>query len=351
MRFVDEVLIRAKAGDGGHGKVGFHREKFVTKGGPDGGDGGKGGDVILRADRQLGTLMDLYYTPNQKAENGEPGGSTRCHGKDGKDLLVRVPVGTEVHDNDTGEVLADLVAHDQEFRLKGGRGGAGNHHFATPTRQTPDFAKPGKPGEARDLRLILKLLADVGIVGMPNAGKSTLLASVSSARPKIADHPFSTLSPNLGVVKLPDGGSLVMADMPGLIEGASEGAGLGDRFLRHVSRVPVMVHLIEGGPRDGRDPIADYDVIRKELKAYSPELTKRPEMVVLSKGDLAETADVESVLRPYLRKKRKKLWVISAATGEGMKQFLRDLGELVQRARTSQGDEAAPARTEYSPLD
>ncbi|MBI5495316.1 MAG: GTPase ObgE [Deltaproteobacteria bacterium] len=349
MRFIDEVTIEASAGNGGDGKVSFWREKYVPRGGPDGADGGRGGDLILRADKQLGTLQDLYYAPHQRAEHGEHGHGRMKNGCDGQDLTVRVPRGTEVYDADTGELLADLVDPGQEYRLKGGRGGLGNCNFATPTRQAPDFAKPGRPGEARRLRLSLKVLADVGLVGFPNAGKSTLLSVVSAAHPKVADYPFTTLSPNLGVVRT-ERGTFVMADMPGLIEGASDGAGLGHRFLRHLERVRLLVHLVEGGYRDGRDPVADYEIIRDELKSYGTRLAKLPEIVVLTKSDLPETAGHRKKLEKHLAKRRRKLWVISGATREGVEALMKEVAMRVNRARVADGTTVEEPKGAYHPL-
>jgi GTP-binding protein len=350
VRFIDEVVVHVKAGDGGDGKVSFRREKFVPKGGPDGADGGRGGDVILRADRQLGTLQDLYYSPHQHAEPGVGGHGRMSNGEDGKDLIVRVPRGTQVFDADTGGMLKDLVDHGDEFILRGGRGGWGNSNFATSTRQAPDFAKPGHVGEERNLRLSLKVLADVGLVGFPNAGKSTLLSAVSAAHPKIADYPFTTLSPNLGVVKT-DRGTFVLADMPGLIEGAADGAGLGHRFLRHMERVRLVVHLVEGGYREGRDPVKDYETIRKEMTAFDKGLGKVPEVVVLTKADLPETEKHRKKLEKFLAKKRKKLWVISAATRTGLDPLMKELAMRVNRARLDvEGPAAESAGEEYNPL-
>lgn len=359
MRFIDEVVITAKAGDGGNGCVSFHRAKHMPKGGPDGGDGGRGGDFILRADLQLGTLQDLYYAPHQRAADGLAGMGKRWNGKDGADLLVRVPRGTQIFDEDTGELLADLVDHGAEYRLKGGRGGWGNCNFATAVRQAPDFAKPGHPGEEKRLRLSLKVLADVGLVGFPNAGKSTLLSAVSHAHPKIADYPFTTLSPNLGVVKT-ERGTFVLADMPGLIEGASDGAGLGHRFLRHLERVRLLVHLIEGGFRDGRDPVKDYETIREELKAYGTRLGKLPEVIVLSKADLPETRKHQKKLEKYFKTKKKKVWIISAATRDGLDPLLLELAMRVNRARAAEAKAAeetpapraaASGPQGYNPMD
>ncbi len=357
MRFIDEVVITAKAGDGGDGCVSFHRAKFVPKGGPDGGDGGRGGDFILRADLQLGTLQDLYYAPHQRAEDGKAGMGKRWNGSDGQELLVRVPRGTQVFDEETGALLADLIDHGAEYRIKGGRGGWGNCNFATSVRQAPDFAKPGGHGEEKRLRLALKVLADVGLVGFPNAGKSTLLSSVSHAHPKIADYPFTTLAPNLGVVKT-ERGTFVMADMPGLIEGASDGAGLGHRFLRHLERVRVLVHLVEGGFRDGRDPVEDYLTIREELKAYGTRLGKLPEIIVLSKADLPETKKHLKALEKYFKTRKKKVWVISAATREGVDKLVVELAIRVSKARQAEAaaepKAAAPVplgAPVYNPMD
>jgi GTP-binding protein len=348
VRFIDEVTIHAKAGKGGDGRVGFRREKSAPMGGPDGGDGGRGGDLIVRVDRQLGTLQDLYYSPNQFAVDGQNGRGATENGSDGEEKVVRVPRGTQVFDADTGELLADLVEHNQEFRLKGGRGGWGNMNFATSTRQAPDFAKPGLPGEERRLRLSLKVLADVGLVGFPNAGKSTLLSRVSAAHPKIADYPFTTLAPNLGVVKTSKG-TFVMADMPGLIEGASDGAGLGHRFLRHLERVKYLVHLVEGGFRDGRDPVKDYRIIRKELQTYGDHLKGLQEIVVVTKADLPDTAAVVKKLERAFKKDRKKLWVISAATGQGLDALLSELAIRINRIRVREAPEAEPEGTDYHP--
>ena len=351
MRFIDEVTIHARAGNGGNGSVSFRREKHVPMGGPDGADGGRGGDVILRADTQLGTLQDLYYAQHQAAENGHGGMGGLKSGKDGKDLILRVPRGTQVFDADTNELLADLVDAGQEFRLHGGKGGFGNVNFATPTRQAPDFAKPGRPGQERRLRLSLKVLADVGLVGFPNAGKSTLLARVSAAHPRVADYPFTTLTPNLGVVK-GRRGTFVMADMPGLIEGAAEGAGLGHRFLRHLERVRLLVHLVEGGWRGERDPVKDYKAIRKELQAYGTELQALPEMVVVTKSDLPETADVVKRLQKALSKQKTKVWVICAPTGDGVQALVDEIAMRVNRLKHADrpDDEEPPQEGPYDPL-
>ena len=334
MQFIDECTIDVRAGAGGDGKVAFRREPNVPRGGPAGGDGGNGGSVILVADDQLGTLLDLRYQKHYKAKNGEPGFDRDKYGASAADVIVRVPVGTVVHDVDTDEVLCDLSAAGQRFvAAQGGKGGRGNIHFATSTYQAPTKAEPGEPGQERKLRLELKLLADAGLVGYPNAGKSTFISAVSRARPKIADYPFTTLVPNLGVVGLPGGRSFVLADIPGLIEGASEGHGLGHRFLRHVERTRVLLHLIEVSAEPGRDPLHDYDVINRELERYSPELAKRPQIVALSKLDLTETRDALPSWREQFAARGVTLHAVSAATGEGVKELLETLWPLVDRGR------------------
>ena len=326
MQFIDECTIDVRAGAGGDGKVAFRREPNVPRGGPAGGDGGNGGSVILVADEQLGTLLDLRYQKHYKAKNGEPGFDRDKYGASAADVIVRVPVGTVVHDVDTDEVLCDLSTAGQRFvAAQGGKGGRGNIHFATSTYQAPTKSEPGEPGQERRLRLELKLLADAGLVGYPNAGKSTFISAVSRARPKIADYPFTTLVPNLGVVGLPGGRSFVLADIPGLIEGASEGHGLGHRFLRHVERTRVLLHLIEVSAEPGRDPLHDYDVINRELERYSPELAKRPQIVALSKLDLTETREAYESWRQKFAARGITLHAVSAATGEGVKELLEAL--------------------------
>lgn len=286
--FVDQAVIRVKAGDGGPGCVSFRREKYIPKGGPDGGNGGRGGSVYLRVDEGLNTLMDFAGRPEWKAESGEAGRGSNCSGADGKDLVIRVPPGTLVYDNDTGELLHDLGPGEEVIVARGGKGGWGNDHYKSATNQTPRRADPGEPGEARTLRLELKLIADVGIVGLPNAGKSTLLASITKAAPKIADYPFTTLSPVLGIAELDADRRLVLADIPGLIEGAAEGHGLGHDFLRHIERTRVLIHLVEAAPLDGSKPADNYRLIREELRRYSPALAEKDEIIALSKVDLLE---------------------------------------------------------------
>lgn len=365
MKFVDEVRIHAKAGDGGNGCVGWRREKFIPMGGPAGGDGGDGGSVILVADEGVHSLLDFRYVPNLEAQNGERGRGKNQYGAKGHDVLAKVPVGTQVFDVDTDHKIADLTAHgDQAVVCKGGSGGFGNTRFSTSTRQAPEFAKPGLPGEEKVLRLSLKLMADVGLLGFPNAGKSTLLSRMSAARPKIADYPFTTLVPQLGVVQVPDaeGRSFVMADIPGLIEGASEGAGLGFRFLKHLERVRVLCHLIEPSPQyfaegeedanTGPKGLLDrYLTIRKELEKFNPELCDVPELVVLSKNDIASEDDKDNLkeLLSYLKKKKIPVLTISAVTGEGLKTLTLDLWEQVCQAKERENPDFG-VKVEFSPL-
>ena len=310
--FIDYAKINIKSGDGGDGAVAFHREKFVASGGPDGGDGGRGGNVVFQADDNLSTLSDFRYKRKFFAENGENGKGKHCSGRSAKDLVVHVPRGTLLKDAATGRLIVDLSDDALHIIAKGGTGGWGNSHFATPTRQAPRFAKPGAPGKTMELTLELKLLADVALVGFPNAGKSTLLSVVSEAKPEIADYPFTTLTPVLGVVRLNSGRSFVMADIPGLIEGAGEGAGLGHRFLRHVERCRLLVHIVDVSGSEGRDPKHDFDVINSELKKFSPELAGRPMLVAGNKCDLAEEGQIES-FREYVQKNGYEFFPIMAA--------------------------------------
>ena len=313
--FVDKVQISIKAGNGGNGAVSFHREKYVNAGGPDGGDGGKGSDIMFQADDSLSTLIDFRYKKKYVAPDGEPGGAKRCSGKSMEPTIIRVPRGTLVKDAHTGRILADISDDEPVVVAKGGKGGKGNVHFATPTRQIPRFAKPGFPGEKFDVILELKLLADVGLVGFPNVGKSTLISVVSAAKPKIANYHFTTLTPVLGVVKRGEK-SFVMADIPGLIEGASEGVGLGHAFLRHVERCRLIVHVVDVSGIEGRDPIEDYEKINAELANFSEELAALPQIVAANKCDLA-TEEQIAKFEEYLASKSLKLHRISAATTEG----------------------------------
>ena len=324
--FIDEVTISVFAGDGGNGRVSMRREKFVPRGGPDGGDGGRGGDVTLIADRNLATLLDQRLARESRAEAGAAGAGSNRDGRDGRDVEIRLPVGTVVHDlADPDRPLVDLTKDGQRLVVaRGGSGGRGNSHFKGPTRQAPDFAEPGRPGEKRQLRLSLKLLADVGLVGFPNAGKSTLLRHISGARPRVAAYPFTTLVPSLGVAEV-DERRFVVADIPGLIEGASEGAGLGDRFLRHVERTRVLLHLLDAGSLafEGRDLIAGYDAIRAELEAYEPALLERAEIVALNKVDLIENRETLGPVEAELRRRGRRVVYTSGATGEGLDELLR----------------------------
>lgn len=330
--FIDQVKIYVKAGDGGHGMATFRREKYVPQGGPSGGDGGRGGNVILKVSPHVNTLLDLRYRKHHRAENGENGGSSNKQGKTGSDLTILVPPGTIVYDDDTGQPLADLTELEQTVTIaKGGRGGRGNARFATSTQQAPTFAEQGEPGEEYYLRLELKLLADVGLVGFPNAGKSTLLAHVSAARPKIADYPFTTLTPNLGVVKV-DERTFVMADIPGLIEGAHLGQGLGHEFLRHIERTRVILHMVDAAGWDGREPLADFHAINHELAKYAPELAERPQIVALNKMDLPEAQARAAVLTKALQDLGHQVFSISAVTGQGVQQMLRTIVALLETA-------------------
>lgn len=343
MKFIDVATVRVAAGDGGNGRMSFRHEKFVDRGGPDGGDGGKGGDVIFTASRNRNTLMDFRYHKELAAQPGENGGKTRKHGRNGADLQVLVPIGTVVYDGDT--IIADLVQDEQSAVIaSGGRGGFGNAHFVSSVRQAPKFAEPGGEGECKDLRLELKLIADVGLVGLPNAGKSTFLSVVSNARPEIADYPFTTLTPNLGVADVKGAGGLLIADIPGLIEGAAEGKGLGDEFLRHVERTAVLLHLVDV---TSNDVIADYRVIESELQAYSVDLASRKKILVLTKTDasLPELVkDVEKQMRKVIPKDV-NIFAISSQAHQGTKELLYATYELVQEERAK----AAAAQAEAQP--
>jgi GTP-binding protein len=356
MKFVDEVRIHVKAGDGGKGAIAWRREKFIPRGGPAGGDGGNGGDVVLHVDPQLSTLLDFRYVREHKAKSGQHGMGSDCNGVDGGDLVLRVPPGTVVKDAGTGVVLADLGEPGTKFVVaKGGQGGLGNMNFATSTNQAPRFAQDGTPGEERELVLELKLLADVGIVGYPNAGKSTLISRISRARPKIADYPFTTLVPNLGVVGWREK-SFVVADIPGLIEGAHSGAGLGHQFLRHVERCRVLVHLVEGAnPEPGRTPKADLDAINKELELYSRELARKPQIIAVTKVDIPEAREAGEKLQKLLGRRANpvKVHLISAVTGEGMKELLdavaRVLFKQPQAREPGHGRRLGKPRAEKTP--
>ena len=321
--FVDSAKIYIEAGNGGNGHVSFHREKYVAAGGPDGGDGGNGGNVVFRADTQLATLMDFRYKRKYKARNGEDGRPAKCRGKNGEDIVIKVPCGTVIKNAATGGVIADLTYDGEEFiAAKGGSGGFGNVHFATPTRQVPRFAKPGLKGQALEVILELKLLADVGLLGFPNVGKSTLLSKVSDAQPKIADYHFTTLVPNLGVVKIGEGASFVIADIPGLIEGASEGVGLGHAFLRHVERTRLLIHIVDASSIEGRNPIEDFDIINNELKKHSQKLAERQQIVVANKSDLGINPEIKEEFIAEMKKRGYPVFEISAATGKGVDELM-----------------------------
>lgn len=343
MNFIDQATIRVKAGDGGHGCVAFRREKFVPKGGPSGGDGGQGGSVWVVASRRLNTLYHLQFQREWKAQRGQHGMGSNCSGHDGEDVTIELPVGSVIRDKESGEVVADLVEDGQRVLLaKGGRGGWGNQHFATATRQAPRFAQDGNPGEERELFIELKLIADVGIVGLPNAGKSTLISVISAAKPKIADYPFTTLVPNLGVVSADDSQTFVVADIPGLIEGAHEGHGLGDQFLRHVERCSVLVHLVDLSSNE--QPEQDALVIEKELELYSAALASKPRLVCGSKLDSAIPGNSERVRR-YAEQRGLPYHEISAVAGDGIRDLIR---MLARHVREEQGREPALAGSPHA---
>jgi GTP-binding protein len=339
--FIDRVKIRVQGGHGGNGVTAFRREKFVPRGGPSGGDGGRGGDVWILADSSLNTLLHLRYNPEHTAERGRHGEGSNCSGREGEDRIVRVPVGTQIFDSTSGELLQDLAADGARWlAAKGGRGGFGNSHFATSTNRAPRYHQSGGEGEELELQLELKLLADVGLVGFPNAGKSTLISTISAAKPKIADYPFTTLEPHLGVVDLGDFRTFVVADVPGLIKGAHEGAGLGDRFLRHIERTKLLLHLVDVSSVSGREPVSDYLTVNHELRAYNPELANRPQIVVATKIDaLDEPARLES-LRSQAASEGLPFYEISSVTNKGTKELvaaiaakLDELTEATRQAR------------------
>ena len=337
MQFVDEATIQVEAGRGGKGACSFRREKYIPLGGPDGGDGGNGGDVVLEADASLNTLIDFRYQSRYRAEAGSPGHPKNMTGRCGEDLIIRVPSGTTVIDEDTLEILGDMAVPGSRLVVaRGGGHGFGNTHYKSSTNRAPRKTTPGFPGEVRHLRLQLKVLADVGLLGMPNAGKSTLLARVSASRPKIADYPFTTLTPNLGVVSLGDERSFVMADIPGLIEGAALGAGLGTQFLRHLARCRVLLHLVEVAPPDGSDPVDNARAIEAEVEAYSATLMRRPRWFVLTKSDTATAGDVKRVSKAMRAAfGRRPLFAISAVTGDGIDTLLQKLMNHIEASRAS----------------
>lgn len=330
MKFIDEVKIKVKAGDGGRGCVSFRREKFVPRGGPDGGNGGDGGDVVMQADHQLTTLLDLRYQKQYKAGRGEHGRGKDQHGRRGEHRVIPVPVGTLVRDVATGALLADLKAPGESVIVAaGGRGGKGNAHFVSSTNRSPRRAQPGLPGEERELEIELRLLADVGIIGMTNAGKSTLIAAISAVRPKIADYPFTTLVPNLGVVSYGEGRSFVVADIPGLIEGAHRGEGLGHKFLRHITRTSLLIHLIDASTIREKEPLADWEAVNRELMLFDSSLVEKPQIVVANKIDLLEGKTTVQLLEKLLPEHYQPLYVISAVTGEGLRRLVQSVGSML----------------------
>jgi GTPase len=342
--FIDEAKIRVKAGDGGNGCMAFRREKFVPRGGPSGGDGGRGGDVVMESSERHNTLVHFRFNPEHKAERGRHGEGSNCTGRDGDDLVLKVPVGTALYDEETGELVHDFAHPDERIVVaRGGRGGRGNQHFATPTHQAPREHEAGRPGEERSYRLELKLLADAGLVGYPNVGKSTLISRLSAARPKIADYPFTTLEPNLGVVTVgeaPHEESFVVADIPGLIEGASEGAGLGTQFLRHIERTRVLVHLVDVSDGSGREsPVDDFKVIQGELKSFGHGLDEKPMMVVASKADVANPEKLKK-LQAMAKRRKLPFYAISAVSGQGVDALKYAIAAEVKRAREEERESA-----------
>lgn len=345
--FADSAKIYIRSGKGGDGHVSFRRELYVAAGGPDGGDGGRGGDLIFEIDEGLNTLNDFRHVRKYFATDGEPGGKRKCHGADGEDKVVKVPPGTVIKDAETGKVIADMnYENRREVILKGGRGGKGNQHYATPTMQVPKYAQPGKPGMEMTVILELKVIADVGLVGFPNVGKSTFLSRVTNAKPKIANYHFTTLNPNLGVVDLEGTDGFVIADIPGLIEGAAEGIGLGHEFLRHIERTKLMIHMVDAASTEGRDPLVDIQVINGELEAYNPKLAKRPQVIAANKTDIFygdEEETVISLLKDEFEPKGIPVFPISAVSGKGIKELLYYVKERLKEI----GDEPVVFEKEY----
>jgi len=339
--FIDEVKIRVKAGDGGNGCLAFRREKYVPRGGPSGGDGGRGGDVILYASEHYNTLLHFRFNPEHKAGRGRHGEGSNRTGRDSASVELPVPVGTAVYEAETGELIHDFTQPEERFLVaRGGRGGRGNARFATSTHQAPTEHEPGKPGEERHLRLELKLLADVGLVGFPNAGKSTLISRISAAHPKVADYPFTTLEPHLGVVRLDDLRSFVVADIPGLIEGAHEGHGLGTRFLRHIERTRLLAHLVDVSEESGRDPVNDFDVVMNELASFSPALPAKRMLVVATKMDVAQDPDRVEALRKMAEEKGLPFYAISGVTGQGIDRLTRAMETALAQVPAARNSES-----------
>ena len=333
--FADRATIYIRSGKGGDGHVSFRREKYVPNGGPDGGDGGNGGDVIFQVDEGMNTLVDYRHVRKYRAEDGEPGGKKNCHGKNGQDIVLKIPPGTVIKEAETGKVIADMSGDNRKVvLLRGGRGGNGNQHYATSTMQAPKYAQPGQPAQELTLLLELKVIADVGLVGFPNVGKSTLLSRVTNAQPKIANYHFTTLSPNLGVVDLDDSRGFVIADIPGLIEGASQGAGLGHEFLRHIERTKVIIHIVDAAGTEGRDPIADIYAINKELESYNADISRRPQVIAANKIDAiysVEESDPLAALKAEFEPKGIPVYPISAISGQGLKELLYHVREMLDQ--------------------
>lgn len=346
--FADRATIYVRSGKGGDGHVSFRREKYVANGGPDGGDGGRGGDVIFEVDEGLNTLTDFRHIRKYRAQDGESGGKRNCRGKDGQDIIIKVPAGTVIKEEESGKVITDMSGDNKRITLlKGGKGGNGNQHYATSTMQVPKYAQPGQPAQELNLLLELKVIADVGLVGFPNVGKSTFLSRVTNARPKIANYHFTTLNPNLGVVDLEDAKGFVIADIPGLIEGASEGVGLGHEFLRHIERTKVMIHIVDAAGSEGRDPIDDIYAIEKELKAYNEEIASRPQVIAANKMDMIfeEENDIIARLKAEFEPKGIEVFPISAISGQGVRELLYKVSNMLEQL----DDEPIVFEQEYFP--
>ena len=345
--FADRAKIYARSGKGGDGHISFRREKYVPNGGPDGGDGGHGGDVIFEVDEGLNTLIDFRHIRKYKAEDGEEGGKKNCRGKDGKDIIIKVPQGTIIKEAESGKVMVDMSGENRRVvLLKGGKGGNGNQHYATPTMQAPKYAQPGQPAQELELILELKVIADVGLVGFPNVGKSTFLSRVSNARPKIANYHFTTLNPNLGVVDLEGTSGFVIADIPGLIEGASEGVGLGHEFLRHIERTKVIIHIVDAAGTEGRDPIDDIYAIHKELEAYNPEIAARPQVIAANKIDAIYSQEDDPVqrIKDEFEPQGIRVFPISAVSGQGIKELLYTVNDMLKEI----GEDTTVFASEFS---
>lgn len=347
--FADRARIFVRSGKGGDGHVSFRREKYVTNGGPDGGDGGHGGDVIFVVDEGLNTLVDFRHIRKYKAQDGEEGGKKNCRGKDGSDIIIKVPAGTVIREAESGKVIMDMSGDNKRVvLLKGGRGGCGNQHYATSTMQAPKYAQPGQEAKELELILELKVIADVGLVGFPNVGKSTFLSRVTNARPKIANYHFTTLNPNLGVVDLDDGNGFVIADIPGLIEGASEGIGLGYEFLRHIERTKVIIHIVDAAGTEGRDPIQDIYAINKELEAYNPDIAKHPQVIAANKLDVLTDEEAEkavAAIRAEFEPQGMEVYPISAVSGQGVRELLYKVNDMLERI----GQETTVFEQEFFP--